>query len=196
VAAVATADPAAAVAVAAGATKALNAESRPAAGRDSSLPSPRQREPRMSDYEFTMSLRIRHPNVDPVQITRILGIDPQHTWRAGDMRRDSEGGVLDGEYRETFWMGRLMAQPQLASERIGVESELTRTLAQLRKSQDFLGSLKEQGGVAELHVSIFAREDFRLEFLPDSLALLGRLGLTVAVEVKPHPGSAPQTVTS
>jgi hypothetical protein len=150
----------------------------------------------MSDYEFTMSLRIRHPSVDPAQITRTLGIDPQHTWRAGDVRRDSEGGALGGEYRETFWMGRLMTQPKLASERIGVESELTQTLAQLRKSQDFLGSLKEQGGVAELHVSIFAREEFRLEFLPGSLALLGRLGLTVAVEVKPHPGSAPTPVTS
>jgi hypothetical protein len=150
----------------------------------------------MSDYEFTMSLRIRHPSVDPAQITRMLGIDPQHTWRAGDVRRDSAGGALGGEYRETFWMGRLMTQPKLASERIGVESELTQTLAQLRKSQDFLGSLKEQGGVAELHVSIFAREEFRLEFLPGSLALLGRLGLTVAVEVKPHPGSAPQPVTS
>ena len=145
----------------------------------------------MSDYEFTMSLRIRHPNVDPVEITRTLGIEPQHTWRAGDVRRDAEGGALGGEYRESFWMGRLMAQPKLASERIGVESELTQTLAQLRKSQDFLQLLKEQGGVAELHVSIFAREEFRLEFFPESLAMLGRLGLAIAVEVKPHPGSTP-----
>ncbi len=150
----------------------------------------------MSDYEFTMSLRIRHPNVDPAQVTRTLGIPPQHTWRAGDTRRDSDGIALEGEYRETFWMGRLMAQPKLASERTGVESEFTKILAQLRKSQDFLESLKEQGGVAELHVSIFAREEFRLEFLPESLALLGRLGLTVAVEVKPHPGSTPPTAAS
>ena len=41
--------------------------------------------------------------------------------------------------------------------------------------------------VAELHVSIFARDEFRLEFLPESLSMLGRLGLTVALEVKPHP---------
>jgi hypothetical protein len=147
----------------------------------------------MSDYEFTMSLRIRHPNIDPALITRTLGLDPQHTWCAGDERRNSEGGTLGGEYRESFWMGRLMAQPKLAAGHIGVESELTKTLAQLRKSQDFLRLLKEQGGVAELHVSIFAREEFRLEFLPESLATLGRLGLAIAVEVKPHPGSTPQS---
>jgi Domain of unknown function (DUF4279) len=150
----------------------------------------------MSDYEFTMSLRIRHPHVDPAQLTRNLGVTPQHAWRAGDARRDSSGAALGGEYRETFWMGGLMAQPKLASERSGVESEFSKVLAQLRKSQDFLGSLKEQGGVAELHVSIFAREEFRLEFQPESLALLGRLGLSVAVEVKPHPDRASPTVTS
>jgi hypothetical protein len=107
---------------------------------------------------------------------------------------DAAFAGADHVYRETFWMGRLMAQPKLATERIGVESELAQTLAQLRKSQDFLGSLKEQGGVTELHVSIFAREEFRLEFSPASLAMLGRLGLTVAFEVKPHPGVPAEAV--
>jgi hypothetical protein len=36
-------------------------------------------------------------------------------------------------------------------------------------------------------VSIFAREDFRLDFLAESLSLLGRLGLALALEVKPYP---------
>jgi hypothetical protein len=141
----------------------------------------------MSDYEFTMSLRIRHPNVDPDEITRALGIEPQHTWRAGEPRRDPGGGALEGAYRESYWMGRLMAEPELSSDHVGVESEVLRTLAQLRKSFNFLETLKAEGGVAELLVSIFAREEFRLEFLPESLGLLGRLGLTVALEVTPHP---------
>jgi hypothetical protein len=144
-------------------------------------------ESRMSDYEFTMSLRIRHPNVEPAEITRILGIEPQHTWRAGERRRDPAGVELEGTYRESYWMGRLMAEPELASDHVGVESELLRTLAQLRRSFDFLETLKTEGGAAELLVTIFAREDFRLEFIPESLGLLGRLGLTIALDVKPHP---------
>jgi hypothetical protein len=73
-----------------------------------------------------------------------------------------------------------------------VESVVLRTLAQLRKSSGFLEMLKEQGGMAELHVSIFARQEFRLEFAAETLALLGRLGLAVALEIKPHPlGAAP-----
>lgn len=143
--------------------------------------------PRMSDYEFTMSLRIRHPYVEPAEITRILGIEPQHTWRVGEARRDPAGGELGGVYRESYWMGRLMAEPQLASDHVGVESEVLRTLAQLRKCFGFLETLNGEGGAAELHVSIFARQEFRLEFLPESLRLLGKLGLSVALEVKPHP---------
>jgi hypothetical protein len=144
----------------------------------------------VSDYEFTMALRIRHPSIEPAEITRTLGIEPQHTWRAGEVRRGPEGQVLEGLYRESYWTGRLMDEPQLSADQVSVESVVLRTLAQLRKSFQFLAGLNADGGVVELHVSIFARNDFRLEFLPESLALLGRLGLSFAFEVQPHPNRA------
>jgi hypothetical protein len=143
----------------------------------------------MSDYEFTMSLRIRHPHLEPAEITRMVGIEPQHTWRAGDSRRDPAGEALEGSYRETYWLARLMAEPALASTHVGVESELTRSLAQLRKAFTFLQALKAEGGSVELLVSVFAREDFRIELLSESLELLGRLGVTVALDVKPNPAA-------
>jgi hypothetical protein len=146
----------------------------------------------MSDYEFTMSLRIRHPHIEPAEITRNLGVEPQHSWRVGDPRRDAAGSEVGGQYRETYWMGRLMPQPELASDHVSVEGEILRILAQLRRSFVFLEALKAEGGVAELQVSIFARGEFRLEFLPEPLSMLGRLGLTVALEIRPHPsGLAP-----
>jgi hypothetical protein len=54
----------------------------------------------MSEYEFTISLRIRHPSIEPHTITKTLGIEPQHIWKAGDARRSSAGGTrgqLSGE---------------------------------------------------------------------------------------------------
>ncbi len=141
----------------------------------------------MSDYEFMMSLRVRHPRIDPAEITSALRLEPQHTWRAGDVRRDSAGIDLGGTYRESYWMGRMMPKPELARDDVGIESEILRTLGTLRRSFDLLGRLKDEGGSAELHISLYARDEFRLEFLPESLSLLGRLGLTVALEVKPTP---------
>jgi hypothetical protein len=63
---------------------------------------------------------------------------------------------------------------------------ILRTLAQLRKSSGFLATLKDEGGAAELQVSIFVREEFCLELLPESLALLGRLGLGARNQAAPR----------
>ncbi|HEV7608355.1 MAG TPA: DUF4279 domain-containing protein [Steroidobacteraceae bacterium] len=142
----------------------------------------------MSVYEFTISLRVRHPSVDPVEITRTLGIEPLHTWRVGEPRVGPAGEPLDGVYRESYWMARLMDEPELSSGLVSVESVLLRTLAQLRRSLQFLAELNSDGGVAEVHVSIFARGDFRLDFLAESLALLGKLGLALTLDVQPAPG--------
>ena len=139
----------------------------------------------MSEYEFTVSLRIRHPSIEPSRITETLGIEPQHTWKAGEPRRDPGGGDRAGVYRESYWMGRLMDEPQLSGQ-VSVETVLLQTLTQLRRSQPFLEQLSAEGGVAELSISLFARENFRLELSSDSLALLGRLRLSVALDVQPH----------
>ena len=141
----------------------------------------------MSEYEFTVSLRLRHPAIDPSTITQRLGIEPQHTWKAGDPRRDPGGGALQGLYRESYWMGRLMEEPQLSSARLSLESVLLEKLAHLRRSHDFLEQLHAEGGIAELHVSLYAREAFRLELSEESLGLLGRLGLALALDVHPRP---------
>jgi Domain of unknown function (DUF4279) len=141
----------------------------------------------MSEYEFTLSLRLRHPAIDPSRITRTLGIEPQHTWKAGDRRLGLSGEALEGVYRESYWMGRLVDEPQLSSEQLSVESVLLEKLATLRRSCDFLEEFHAEGGVAELHVSLYARDDFRLELSEQSLGLLGRLRLAIALDVHPRP---------
>jgi hypothetical protein len=140
----------------------------------------------MSDYEFTVSLRIRHPAIDPATITAMLGIEPQHTWQAGQPRCDPAGTELGGAHHDSYWMGRLMDGPQLSSDRASVEGMILKTLSQLRRSQSFLEQLNAEGGVAELFVSLYAREDFRLELPSESLTLLGRLHLAIALDVHTH----------
>jgi Domain of unknown function (DUF4279) len=140
----------------------------------------------MSTYEFTISLHIRHPTIDPCRITEMLGIDPQHTWQAGGPRRGPTGEDLEGVYRESYWTARLMEEPQLTSEGVSVESVLMQTASLLHRSHDFLEQLNTDGGVAELHVSLFARGDFRLDLLAESLALFGRLRLAIVLDVHLH----------
>ena len=136
----------------------------------------------MSEYEFTASLRMRHPRIDPAAITQTLGIRPQHTWQSGTPRVGPEGESLEGLYRESYWMARLMETPQLSGQ-ASVEAVLRDTLANLRRSQAFLERIQAEGGVTELHVSLFARASFSLELPASTLALLGRLGVGVALEI-------------
>jgi hypothetical protein len=136
----------------------------------------------MSEYEFTASLRMRHPRIDPAAITQTLGIKPQHTWQSGTRRVGPEGESLEGLYRESYWMARLMETPQLSGQ-VSVEAVLRDTLANLRRSQAFLERIQAEGGVTELHVSLFARASFSLELPAATLALLGRLGVGVALEI-------------
>lgn len=137
----------------------------------------------MSQYEFTASLRMRHPRIDPATITQTLGIKPQHTWRSGTPRIGPAGESLEGLYRESYWMARLMETPLLSSAQVSVEGVLQETLALLRRSQAFLERIQAEGGVAELHVSLFARANFNLELPASTLTLLGRLGVGVALEI-------------
>jgi hypothetical protein len=140
----------------------------------------------MSEYEFTLSLRIRHPTVDPATITAALGIRPQHTWQAGQPRCDPGGAEVGGKHHDSYWMGGLTEEPQLSSASVSVEAVILKTLNHLRRAQSFLEDLNAQGAVAELLVSLYARDDFRLELPSDSLTLLGRLRLTVTLDVHLH----------
>jgi hypothetical protein len=137
----------------------------------------------VSQYEFTASLRVRHPHVDPATVTQTLGIQPRHTWQSGSPRIGPGGESLGGLYRESYWMARLMETPQLSSDTVSVEGLLRETLANLRRSQAFLERIQAEGGVSQLHISLFARENFSLEWPASTLALLGRLGVGVAIEI-------------
>lgn len=151
----------------------------------------------MSEYEFTVSLRIRHPSIDPATITATLGIPPQHAWKAGEPRCDPAGAQLGGAHHDSYWMARLLDEPQLSSRGMSVEGMILKTLTQLRREQPFLDRLSAEGGMAELLVSLYARSDFRLDLPSDSLTLLGRLHLAVALEVHSHlPLEAPPSGAS
>jgi len=116
----------------------------------------------------------------------MLGIEPQHTWQAGGPRRSPAGEDREGVYRESYWTARLMEGPQLSSDGISVETVLMQTASLLHRAHGFLEQLNGEGGVAELHVSLFARGNFRLDLLAESLALLGRLRLAIVLDVHLH----------
>lgn len=143
----------------------------------------------MSDHEFSMSLGVRHPDIDPAEITHALGMRPGHVWRRGEQRLDETGAALGGTHHASYWMCEITPRPTFPGERIAMESELGRVLLMLRRSFAFLQGLQFGGGAVELRLTIYTRGEFRMELPPGDSAMLGRMGIAMALEIKPYPAT-------
>ena len=52
---------------------------------------------------YRIILRIRHPELDPTEITMALGWKPQHSWKAGDRAVTPRGTKLPGVRSDGLW---------------------------------------------------------------------------------------------
>jgi hypothetical protein len=145
----------------------------------------------MKDFDYTVSLRIRHPSIDPEELTEKLGFAPHYSWRAGDPKRDASGEPGEGTYRETYWFGRLpsMSLGTIADTPLGaipdlpLEGAIMLALLRLQRADEFWSALVASGGTARVIVEIYGGRDLTLDLSPPTLAMLARLGLAISVDV-------------
>jgi len=139
--------------------------------------------PSMNPDNFTVSLRIRHPSIDPAEITRTLGIEPQHSFKAGETRRAPQGQRLEGSYRESYWIGEFRELDAGLRGVVATEAVLLQAVVILRRSQPFLSRLQAEGGTVELFLEVVGTSEFNLGLSPQLLSLLARSGLAVVLSV-------------
>ena len=104
-------------------------------------------------FSYAMSLRVRHPNVDPAVLTKALHIEPLHCWRAGEPRRSASGTALGGEHRESYWSAPLPGQP-VGSAAFPLELFLGQQLVQLNRHRELLSRLQSEGGQISLLIEM------------------------------------------
>lgn len=56
---------------------------------------------------FCLSLHIRHPSLEPAQISRELECEPDEAFGAGEPRKSRGGAGAAGVHCETYWVARL-----------------------------------------------------------------------------------------
>ena len=56
---------------------------------------------------FQLSLRIKHPSIDPAIISKGLGIEAEHSFRAGESRRSKTGVAPATVHTESYWLAPL-----------------------------------------------------------------------------------------
>ncbi len=69
--------------------------------------------PEPKPQAFELVLRVRHPSMDPAEISRVLQIDAEHCFKAGDLRRASNDTTAvrraagPSVHSETYWLATL-----------------------------------------------------------------------------------------
>jgi hypothetical protein len=58
-------------------------------------------------HPFHLSLRIKHPSLDPADISKEIGIDAEHSFRAGQPRRSISGLAAPAVHAESYWLAQL-----------------------------------------------------------------------------------------
>jgi hypothetical protein len=131
-------------------------------------------------YEFGIRLLIKHPDIDPVEITRQLGLAPDHSWKSGTQRKTPDGGKLPGVYKESMWnwSNRITGQRNFFQAVDGFAEDL------LPHKNWFL-NLSKTGGYASLIVNLSGDTNIGADLRADTMKKLLELNIVLGVEVFP-----------
>jgi len=152
---------------------------------------------------FQLSLRIRHPSLDPDEVSREFGIVPEHSFRAGEPRPSRSGLAPASVHPESYWLGALnpaaspfrqgfRADPslQLIRERLRVTGTAIQALGwALALATRFLSThaqtlrrIGSEGGQVSLLVNVSSDEVSSFQVTPEVSRVLSELGIAVEFE--------------
>jgi hypothetical protein len=152
---------------------------------------------------FQLSLRIKHPSMDPADISKELSIEPEHSFRAGQPRQSKSGLGGAAVYTESYWLAPLdptswfgnpsFAEPlklAITQEHINaaIASNLTGALglcmARFSKAHAaLLHRIRSEGGEISLLVTLSSAAANTFSLLPHVSQILGELGITLEFEI-------------
>lgn len=152
---------------------------------------------------FQLSLRIKHPSMDPADISEELGIEPAHCFRAGQPRPSKSGLGVAAVHTESYWLAPLdpaswfgnpsFAQPlrhAITQEHVNaaIARNLTGALslcaARFNKAHAaLLDTIRSEGGEISLLVTLSSTSLSTFSLSPEVSRLFGQLGITLEIEL-------------
>jgi hypothetical protein len=137
----------------------------------------------LNPYTYSISLRVRHPTIDPANISQALDLMPERSWYSGAPRTTPKGEQLDGTYRETYWSSCL--DQQVSSVGTSVEERLAALITRLQSHLQFFTEICHDGGEVEFFVGLFGSENFGVELSPKLMNSLAASHIGLAFDVYP-----------
>jgi len=140
----------------------------------------------MYPYRYAVSLRIRHPQINPDDITDNLGINPSRAWMAGLPRLGIKGNKLNGINEETYWTADLHKEKSIKSKKISFEDYLSKQVKRLNKSEKYFRRIRKSGGQIEFFIGLFCDKNMGVELPSALLARMSKLGIDLSLDIYPN----------
>jgi hypothetical protein len=151
---------------------------------------------------FELSLRIRHPFMDPAELSRKFGLEPEYSFRVGDPRPPQNELAPVTVHAESYWLAVLDPSSWLIDVSFAARSTSARahrnmgvavarnvglalslSAMRLRSAHAvLLSQIRSEGGQASLLIALFpaATSDFSLT--PDVSRIFSELGVALEFE--------------
>ncbi|HKQ16843.1 MAG TPA: hypothetical protein VJT80_25730 [Steroidobacteraceae bacterium] len=152
-------------------------------------------------YPFQLSLRVRHPSIDPAAISRELQIEPEHSFRAGEPRDPTRSLAVAPVHVDSYWLATLdLEKLLLGMPETALVHEITRhtqtiainalepaltilTTSILKRHAEFFRRIQSEGGEVRLIVAISARKTRGFTLTPHLGRALSELRIPVDFEL-------------
>jgi len=151
---------------------------------------------------FQLSLRIRHPSMDPAVLSRELALEAEHSFRAGEPRHSRSGLAPTAVHADTYWLATLDPTSWFAdisfSARPGLtiaQRHMPDTVAQslgwalgssasrfLNTHAALLHRIHAEGGQVNLLVALSAAAVGSFSLAPEAARIFADLAITVEFE--------------
>lgn len=135
----------------------------------------------MVEYSYRVILRIRHPSIDPCEITMKLAMKPHRFWKVGDRRATPAGRALKGHYPDSLWSHH----EKYKGRSKNFFKRVDRLAKQLKLHTAFLHDISASGGQSEIYIQLPGSINIGDSLHPNTLRLLADLDILLSVEVFP-----------
>jgi hypothetical protein len=156
------------------------------------------------ELAFELALRIRHPSMDPDDLSKELNLEPTHTFRAGQLREPRSSASPASVHAESYWLGTLdpaawlsdiwpagfassassAAQPVTPAvwQDLGSALDVTARLL-VRSHVALFERIRLEGGQVCLLVSLSPVAVDSFSVAPEVSQIFGELGITIEFEM-------------
>ena len=162
--------------------------------------------PESQPQAFELVLRIRHPSMDPKDISAQLQISAEHCFKAGEPRKSGAGGSV---HSETFWLATLnpgwwpaetsahsyIPGLALSDSATATFSEMAKTVLGralsvcatrfMRPHRDFFHRIQSEGGQVRLLVEVNTAAVSGFTLTPELGREMNALGVPIDFEFAP-----------